>query len=179
MIQGMTKDEVRNIPESLLPMPVLSSSGINLFSFGIRAVKKTQYSHFMWMHRPGFFASQSLWFKEIPVDTFMDEPTEILKFWLIDSPPHTRKIILDRINFELKKPWWKTRYDVLAIIGQMLRIPSLQVPWMKICSEHAHYLSLVDSRYDLDRTCPAPNEVNEWLKKTSGYNVYGIYSEEE
>jgi hypothetical protein len=174
----LTPETVRNLPVDLLPMPVFSTCLTSFFSFGIRAKKKSIYSHFMWAHRPGYFASQHLWFKEVPVDKFLNK-CQILKFWTIDFATKSQKeLVISRINEELKKPLLKTRYDVLAIFGQLLGLACIQSPWAKICSEHAAYLHLIDSRYP-EKECLAPNEVNTFLKTLNGYSVYGKYQIEE
>lgn len=174
----LTKEEVQNLPINLLPMLVFSTDLTSFLSFGVRARKHSTYSHFMWAHRPGFFASQHLWFKEVPAKDFLKK-TSVLKFWTIDGiSEEGKQLLIARINEELKKPKWKTRYDILAIFGQLVGFAKIQTPWTKICSEHAQYLSLVDPRYNSD-DCVAPNEVNEWLKSTHGYSVYGKYYIEE
>lgn len=174
----LTKADVENLPMTKLPMLVFSTDLTSFLSFGVRARKDTIYSHFMWAHRPGFFASQHLWFKEMPVKKFLGK-SNILKFWEIDNLTfENQQKLLERIDQELKKPKWKTRYDILAIIGQLVGFAKIQTPWTKICSEHAQYLSIIDSRYNSD-DCVAPNEVNEWLKSNVGYSVYGKYYIEE
>lgn len=177
----LSEEEVKNLPMNLLPMMVLSTSMVSFFSFGIRAVKRSQYSHFMWAHRPGYFASQELWYKEVPVEKYLNI-SNTLKFWAFDGASTlARQILIQRINTELARPKWKTRYDFWAIIGQLFGIERFQSPFTKICSEHAIYLREIDSRYDLDKTCgaPAPSDINEWLKKNTGYYVYGKYQIEE
>lgn len=160
-------------------MPVLSGSMISLFAFGVRMVKDSKYSHFMWLHRPGYFASQQFWFREIPVDKYL-KALNLLKFWYIEGiSQQVRDILIYQINQDLKQPIWKTRYDWLAIVGHFLGIPFLQNPHTNICSERANYLKYIDRRYDLDKTCPAPNDINNWLKETRGYSVYGKFDPEE
>jgi hypothetical protein len=180
-IRTLTDDDVINLPEEKLPMLVFSSSLVSFMSFGVRAVKKSQYSHFMWAHRPGYFASQHMWYKEVPVQKFFSHAA-VLKFWTIDDLPTVgRYLLIELIKKELAKPWWRTRYDLLAILGQLLGWASLQCPWNKICSEHANHLYLIDSRYPWsdEKSAPAPSDINAWLKTVDGYSVYGKYYIEE
>jgi len=169
----ITLEDLESIPYDHLPLMVLSTDNASFFSWGVRARRHANYSHFMWMHRAGFFASQHFFFKEVPVSKFF-EKTDRLKFWTCSlMTEKTKQLVFARIQAELDKPKWKTRYDWLAILGQLLGISQIQNPWTKICSEHAAYIKYFDPRYNLK--CPAPDQVNEWMKYRSEYTVYGRY----
>ncbi len=167
-----TKDQILNIKEKNLPLLVLSYNYRSFISTGITHKTAGAYNHLMWMHRPGFFASQSWWFKEVPAEKYLRHHR--LKFWTkADWKPLDKHLIKLKIDLELDKKPWKTRYDLLAILGQAIGITGIQVPWTKICSDHAEYLKIVDDRYNLVR--PAPADVNRWLIKTSGYKVFARF----
>lgn len=167
-----TKKQILEIKQEDMPLLVLSYNYRSFFSTGITHKTSGAYNHLMWAHRPGYFASQDWWFKEVPMEKYMKHHR--LKIWTNPDWHQVHKsLLLLRIDAELKKPAWKTRYDVLAILGHAIGITGLQVPWTKICSDHADYLQIVDNRYNLKN--PTPADVNEWLKKTSGYKVFARF----
>lgn len=98
----------------------------------------------------------------------------ILKFWYCPSwTEDQRNMLIQVIENILSLPWYKRRYDVLAIVGQLFGCEWIQVPWLDICSDGGGYLKLVDSRYNLDH--PDPADVNRWLESKPEYKVYGRY----
>lgn len=164
-------EEVAAIPAADLPLMVLSSSSRSFIAWAIRFRTGGHYSHFMWMHRPGFFASQDWWYREVPVKNYNGVR---LKFWHRPTMSLDKKdLLLARIKSDLSKPKISTRYDLLNIVGQLFGLKKLHVPWTRICSEHAEILKLVDPFYDLCN--PHPEEVNNWLKARPRYACYGRY----
>ena len=128
----------------------------------------------MWMHKPGYFASQGTFYTEEPVENYLNNHR--LKFW--SNPNWTkdeRDKIIEEILIWLSKPKFSTRYDFIAILGQLLGIGGLlQNPFTKICSDYGSFLKVVDPNYDLKH--PAPDQVNEWfIKNSDRYEVYGKY----
>lgn len=167
-----TKNEVLNIKEEDFPLLVLVFNYRSFISTGITWRTAGAYNHFMWAHRPGYFASQDWFFNEVKADKYLKNHR--MKFWTNNTWKNRQKEILKiRIHAELVKPRWKTRYDLLAIFGQLVGITGIQVPWTRICSDHADYLKLVDNRYDLIH--PSPEDVNTWLKDHPGYEVFGRF----
>lgn len=174
----MTKDEVLKIPEEHLPLAVLSSSAASILAFGIITVRKSIYNHFMWMHKPGFFASQGLFYSEVPAEKYLKFDNR-LKFWYNPNWDQEQKFaIKNEINKWLNKPKFSTRYDWLAILGQALNIVWVQNPLTRICSDYGSILreSNVDLTYNLKN--PAPDQVDEWFSRNLNYNVYGRYAGE-
>jgi hypothetical protein len=167
-----TKNQVLNLKEKDFPLLTLVFNYRSLISTGITMKTAGAYNHFMWAHRPGHFASQDWFFNEVKAEKYLKNHR--MKFWTNKTWTERQKRILQiRIRAEIVNPRWKTRYDLLAIFGQLIGITGIQVPWTKICSDHADYLKLIDSRYDLVH--PSPEDVNTWLKGYSDYEVFGRF----
>ena len=168
----LTDAEIMAIPQENLPLLVLAFNYRSFFSVAINKRKSGDYNHLMWMHRPGKFASQDWWYKEVPAQKYMTNHR--LKFWHNPSWTPEQKIMLQtKIFTELAKPRWKTRYDVLALFGQLIGVTGIQLPWTNICSDYAKYLKIVDADFNLKN--PAPSDVNKWLTDNHRYFVYGRF----
>lgn len=171
-------NNVIKIPESDLPLLVLSSNATNAFAFGIINLRKSIYNHFMWMHKPGLFATQDWSYKEAPISDYLGF-NHRLKLWHNPSwTPNQKSSIINQIQFWLDKPKYKTMYDILAIFGQALNKIWIQNPFLRICSDYGSILreSGVDLNYNLKN--PAPDQVDKWLNSNSDYAVYGRYAGE-
>jgi len=166
-----TIDEIESIPQEMLPMLVLGANNMSFLSWAIERRTQSHYAHLMWLHRPGFFATQDLWYKESPVSKYKGVR---LKLWYNKTWRQQDKIqILYRINAELEKSKWETRYDFLAILGQLIGKIHIESPWSNICSDWANLLKLSDPDYDLQH--PSPGDVNQWLKEHPKYACYTRY----
>ena len=165
--------EVASVPVGDLPLLVLSYNYQSVIATLINWRRKSSYNHLMWMHRPGYFASQGAFYSEVPVKKYLK--SHRLKFWTCKTwSAADRHLIISETDRWLKKPKLKTRYDFLAIAGHMLGLGGIiQNPFTRICSDYGSFLKLADDRYDLDY--PAPDQVNQWLKKHSEYEVYCKY----
>jgi len=177
-IPFMEDSDVLQIPESSLPLAVLSSSAANPFAFGIINFRKSIYNHFMWMHKPGYLATQDWCYQEVPLSKYMQFDNR-LKFW--HNPKWTvdeRKQLINKIQYYLDLPKYKTFYDFLAILGQAVNQVWIQNPLFRICSDYGSILkeSGVDVTYDLKH--PAPDQVDEWFQNNSNYEVFGRYAGE-
>jgi hypothetical protein len=178
LIGYMTEEEILNIPERHLPLAVLSSTVTSPFAFGIINVRKSIWNHFMWMHKPGYFASQGFTYSEVPVKKYFGFDHR-LKFWRNPNwSEFERQSLIAEINRWLSKPAFSTRYDFLAILGQFLKIAWLQNPATKICSDYGSLLrdTCIDLEYNLKY--PAPDQVDNWFNDHSKYEVYGRYAGE-
>lgn len=174
----LEENSVLKIEEKDLPLAVLSSNATSAFAFGIIRLRKSIYNHFMWMHRPGYFASQDFYYKEVPIKQYLGF-NHRLKFW--HNPNWTiddKAKIIGRINYWLDQPKWKTRYDALAIIGQALNQVWIQNPLIRICSDYGSILreTSVDLTYQLKH--PAPDQVDDWFNRHPVYQVFGRYAGE-
>jgi hypothetical protein len=167
-----TKDEILNLDKQHFPLLTLSYNYRSFISVGITSKTRGAYNHLMWAYKPGIFATQDWWFRQMKMQKYLKHHR--LKLWTNKDWSKKQKDFLKiRIHAELIKPKWKTRYDLLAIFGHLIGSTGIQVPWTKICSDHAEYLRLVDRRYDLVH--PTPSDVNNWLKSHSNYQVFGRF----
>ena len=168
----LDRQDVLEIPEDKLPMLVFSDNLRSFLSSAIKTHEKGCYNHLMWLIRPGVIASQNFLFQAQPVSDYFNGFR--MKFW--QCPEWTtvqRRQIVDAIESDLKKPWYRRMYDFLAILGQGIGVPALQTPGIDICSDKGKYLTLVDPSYDLAH--PDPEDVNRWLMTKKRYEVYGRY----
>ena len=165
-------DDMYKIPDEKFPLAVLSYNYRSFLSWGITARTQGHYNHFMWMHRPGFFATQDWWYREMPIEKYMQ--SHRLKFWYDPNwNKMQRGLLLERIYAELDKPKWRTRYDLIAIAGQLFGVTGLQAPWTNICSDAVKWISIIDPRMQLEH--PAPSDSNQWFKDHPEYEVYGRF----
>lgn len=171
----LTAAEIGKIPESHLPLMVLSDNMTSFFSWGIKSHEKGVYNHFMWMHRPGFFASQDWLYREVPVTEYTDGVHRLKLVTNIFWPDWKREILKARIRHDLQKPWYRRIYDPLQVVGKLVGADGLQVPGLSICSDHGEILRKIDQEFDLCH--PSPVEINQCLKdhRERGYRVYGRF----
>jgi hypothetical protein len=168
----LNKNEILNIHQSKLPLLVLSFNYRNLISSAINIRRKSHYNHLMWLYAPGKLASQGITFTTESLNNYLDHHR--LKLWYNPSwTPKEKLLITQLIHEDLQKPKWRTRYDCLAILGQLLGLGFIQNPLTKICSDYGSYLKINDPDYNLKY--PAPDDVNSWLKKNKKYKVFGRY----
>lgn len=169
----LTAADVLNIPAKALPLMVLSDNPKSWVSSIIKWRTGGEYNHFMWMHRPGFVASQNLFFGEQPIQQYLKEHR--LLFYHNPNWKQWEKVIIQSLlKTDLKAPKWQTRYDWMQIIGKALPWAEwINVPGTRICSDYACYLKHIDKSYDLYH--PAPAEVRRWLDASPLYEPYGRF----
>jgi hypothetical protein len=167
----LSKSDIMAIPQDKLPMAVLADSLRSFFGWGIKVHEQGAYNHFCWLVRPGWVASQEWLFSLLPVSDYFDKAR--LKLW--HCPGWTaaeRKKIIDALDADLARPWYRRVYDVPAILGQLVW-HEIQIPGLSICSDKAGYIRLNDPSYGL--RLPDPAQVNTWLSEHEKYRVYGRY----
>ena len=144
------------------PIAVLSRNMRSWIGSSISTVTKGTYNHFMWLIDYDTVATQDNMFSYASIRSYM-QGEHILKF-IIDTRwlPETRMWLLDAINADLRKPWYKRLYDPLAILGQLIHQPWIQIPWMNICSERGIYLKQTDPWFHLRH--PSPTDINDYMK---------------
>lgn len=177
-VEYMSEQEVLSIPQEQMPVATLATNADSLFALGIRWRRRATWSHFMWMIRPGVFASQGWTFSEVPATKYMGLGKR-LKFWTNpDWTPEQRSKMIQYLDKFVKMPAYSTRYDWIAIGGQLLGVAWLQNPLTRICSEYGSTLceTGVDTRYDLKT--PAPDQVDDWFNAHAEYRVLGRYAGE-
>ena len=174
MERVLFRDDLYLIPDKVFPLMVLSD---NIFSFISLRIKQHQhgfYNHFMWMHRPGYCATQDKWFREVPIGKYL-EGRHRLKLWYCPSwTAHQRATIIAAIKSDLAKPWYRTRYDVLQIVGIRVGLRWINMPGIDICSDDIAFIRPEEPEYDL-KEHPSPPEINRWLQTKTKYKVYGRY----
>jgi len=165
--------EILCIPESDLPLIVLSRNYYSLFATEISVFDHSIWNHFMWMIHPGKLVTQNIFLQEVPISTYL-EGKHNLKFWTCDRWRNINKLLLIRTIEEcLAKPWYMRRYDVLQLVGIKLGIRKLHIPWMSICSDWADKILIMDNQFIGNHM--TPGEVNTWCKNTEGYVEYGKF----
>ena len=123
------------IKEEDLPLIVLADNLRSITGKLVKIHTKGQYSHIMEQRRPRYFASQGWMYKEVPIEAYMKKGYR-LKFWKPKNlTAEAREEWLELTQYELKAPWWKRRYDILGIIGQVFFLRWINNPWTKYCSE--------------------------------------------
>ncbi len=171
----LSVQELFNIPESLMPMPVLSDNVRNIFSAGIKAHIHGCYGHFMWLIAPGTFASmQTNGYKMVKMEDFIG--TDRLKFWYFPNWTVEQKAKVQKaIRAELKRPWWKNRYDFLSYIGHLTGWKWIQSPFSDVCSDKGKFIGLNESDFNLRYA--DPENINDWLESVKPRAlVYGRYT---
>ena len=124
------------IPVDQYPCQVWADSNSNLIASAIKARTKANYSHVMWMVRPGVLVTQGFTgYREIQIGDYM-KPSNRLKFIGLNGITNEgRKAIYESIYKKLDGPWYRKGYDFLGIIGQLTGIKWIQNPWKDFCSE--------------------------------------------
>jgi hypothetical protein len=162
----------RNLTEKDLPLVVLSDSMLSFLGWGIKAHTSGEYSHAMMMVQPGVFASQGWIFNNVNVAEYC-KPSYRLKFWKPEITIPQKNIILEYIQAELSKPWYKRRYDILGVIGQALNIRCINNPWSKYCSEHVS-ATLAAAGFAYGKH-PSPSDLNRYFIKDPKWSVLGYW----
>lgn len=170
-----TLDDVKSLSPSDCPMICLCSGFMSVFGFLVSLVTKDFWSHMQWLRLPSTFASQWWYFTTFPVDKYTNYS---LKFWYNPLWTTDEKAILCKaIDDRLALPKWKTFYDIIGVVGEFFHFNWLNLHKFEFCSETIRLLGLVDPEcknwIENINTSPTPEEVNEWLKSSGLYKVWG------
>jgi hypothetical protein len=114
-------------------------------------------------------ASQGWWFHR---QTFDDYEGAYIK--IVDIPSWThedQRKMLNEINADLDKPWYKTLYDIPGVIGEWFGWDWFNLSGFDFCSERGKYIPGMDLRH------PSPVELDQWTR-THGGSVTGRYNPE-
>lgn len=159
------------------PIMIFSRNLRSWLGSSISTVTSNTYNHFMWQIDYSNLATQdNFWHKESIFNYMQGE--HILKFvvdtrWTVQQ----RIELLEAMDKDLAKPFYNRAYDYLAIFGQAIHQPWIQIPWLDICSERGKYLRITDSEYRLKH--PSPGDINTYQKEhqetehEGGYKVIG------
>jgi len=169
----LSLDEIRGIPVGMYPLMVFSDNIRGLFSLGVKIRTHGSYGHFMWLVAPDTLASQWLYYRLFTLDHFEGSTMK-----LVYNPNWTdkeREILTSAILFDLKKPWYRTLYDVPGILGELLGLDWINMTCLNFCSERGRHIKLVDPEFDL--RSPTPAQLNSWTKaRPDRYKVFGRYT---
>jgi len=152
------------------PQMVFADNAQGIFSLLVKKRTSGYYGHFMWLVGKNEIASQWFYFQRQTLDHYVGA-----HLTFVANPKWTeldRLTILTAINIDLEKFKWKTRYDVIGVVGQLFGFDWMNRDSLSFCSERGGYIELVEP-YDPEH--PDPQELREWTKRT-GYTVTGRYS---
>lgn len=146
------------------PMLIFTRNLRSWLGSSISTVTKGTYNHFMWLIGYDTVATQDNMFSHAPIRDYM-EGEHLIKV-VIDTrwTNETRAWLQDIINADLRKPWYGRLYDPLAIFGQLIGQPWIQLPWWNICSERGKYLEYIDPDYKNKVRHPSPSDINRFCK---------------
>ena len=167
--------DVYNLPAEIMPMLVFSTDVNSIRSRIIRWGTDGECSHVMWLWRRYYLATTGLFYGEVPIIKYLRNST-MWFFRLVDPLPTRQFRLSDSISSKLVEPWYKRRYDVLAMLGHALGVQYIQSPWCDNCVE-----TVVDDLFTAymnswTPTTWTPQELFRWCKsKYSGFDLHGIY----
>lgn len=172
-IEQLTAKDLIEVDESLFPMVVFSRWEKDFFSGSIRKATNSTYTHSMWFHRPGFFASQGWFFEEVAIGSYIgyqNSALEILYFpdWIESE----RERFLIEIQKLINNRGF---YDILGIIGHIFGRPNtIESSRFNYCTESVWELfELINKEPEWH---PTPKDLRFFLKKCYRAEVFGTYN---
>ena len=158
------------------PVFVFSDDMRGFLSWGIKAHTSGSYSHGMVMIRPDKVVTQGMTYKEIDIGIYLTGRHR-LKFWKYNGLSKPKKIeIITKIEDDLSQPWWKRRYDFLGIVGQFIKVPWINNPWINFCTERlSGYLRMIPEIKDKIPKHPSPADLNKLFKTIENMEVIGRF----
>lgn len=173
----LTIEDIQNIRASELPLIVFSDNVRSFLGWAIRARTKGVYNHCMVMVSPGAFLSQDILFRQVPVERYLQGCHRLKlvgnRLW----SNHTKRQLRAHAIESAQLPWWKRRYDLLGVAGQLFGLDSLNIPWLDYCSEKVtNIIRQADPMLVMKH--PSPTDLNWYTKEGQkrGYYVYGRYA---
>jgi len=154
------------------PQMMFCDNAMGLFSAAVKIRTKGYYGHFCWLVGRDEIASQSWWFQRQKLEHYRGC---YVKF--VHNPSWSeseRRILLASIWRDLAMSPWKTRYDVIGVVGELFGITWMNRRGLDFCSERGKYLKRIDPAYNLKH--PSPTELNDWTKQSGRYEVSGRYA---
>jgi len=163
------------IPKEALPILVFSDDMRGLFSLGIKVHSKGIYNHTMWLIEPKVLASQGGLYKRVPLVKYMTGRHR-LKFVQPDLTGVEKLELIETINKALNQPWWLRTYDYVGVLGQLVRLRSIQIPFQNYCSERdANYIRKYIKEIPLR---PSPSRLNRACKNIERMKYYGHWAQD-
>lgn len=166
----LTLKDLQDIPANKLPMPVVSESAFSLFGCLIVGHQRDFYSHSMWLYRPGWFATQGFTFSLKQLEPIAAKCR--LKLFDCEFNQMQKSEIEYRIHEQLNDSWFLRRYDIVGVLGQLLGLRNLNIPYLNYCSERVgNDLASVFPGFQIKK--PTPSDINRWCSKH--LKIYGYY----
>jgi len=154
-----------------LPLIVLTDNLNSWFAWRIRRHTNGSYNHAMTMIRPGYVASQNLFFGEQRLTDYIDAAHRV-KFWrCLRHDDQDRVRIRAKVNADLRAPWRARMYDWVGILGFAVGRRSFNFQGRKYCSER------VAEHFSLPNPHPSPADINRYCKEhPSDWECVGVWS---
>jgi hypothetical protein len=106
------------------------------------------YSHSVVMVNPGEVISQDYILRSKSIDGYRS-PNYVLKCIRVNRlSKKVKQQILDAVTTDLARPWYKKVYDILGFVGQFIKVPKLNTPWLNYCSENTAKYMRLDPRVE-------------------------------
>lgn len=157
------------------PFVVFSDNVRGFLNFGIKKRTSGSYSHVMILLNPdGETISQDFTgLRKINLRERYMKNGYRLKFYSIKNLSASKRFdFYNEVLLDVKRKWWRRRYDILGIFGQLLGIRKLNNPKTKYCSEDViHRLKTlgckpIDPHYN-------PSQLNKYMRENkTGEFVY-------
>ena len=159
-----------------MPVFVFSDDRRSFIGWAIKAHSKGNYNHIMIMVNPCRVVTQGGTYKEIPIKRYM-KPFIHLKFWKCHNiTPAEAYQIFNKVGKDLKLPWWRKLYDFIGIVGHLVGVRWVNIPWLSYCSERV--LSYVRVILKDVESRQSPAELNELFKKEKRMTLIGHWWED-
>jgi len=164
-------------PLCFLPsdMPiVILCSDLRALIPSIIKLRTGNFNHVMLMVEPGRVITQNWTLQDLTIQKYM-KPGILLQFWGVKGVTYEgMKALYTKAKADVKKPWWRRRYDPLGIVGQALGLPWIQSPWGWYCSERvSEHLSIV--KIGLPKH-PNPSDFSEiFSRRSKDFALLGWY----
>jgi len=160
-----------------LPVIVLTDDIRGFMGWIIKAHQHGNYNHIMMMVYPGSVVTQGWTYKEVDIEETYMTGKHRLKFWRIkDLTPQERINIEEAVDKDLKAPWYRKMYDVVGIIGKLIRIRKIQSPWQYYCNERVErYLRLIPSLRLKIPLHSSPSHLNKLFKGLTEMEFVGYW----
>ena len=164
------------IEQKDLPLLVVSDNMRSWVSARIKTHTHGSYNHLMWMVEPGKFITQNWTLQERSIQDYFDGYR--IKLWHNPNWTALQKVkITTMLAARLRKPWYRRVYDPLQIVGIRLGVRWLQIPGIRICSDHSDILREIEPDWNW-KTGPSPEEINAYCETRPEYKVFGRYMED-
>lgn len=117
-----------------MPIIVFSNNDTDLFPYLIRWRTKSSYNHVMWLYEPGTLASQGLLYNKVPLEKYLKAGNR-LEFWKLRVGKPVKNMLINKLTYDLKAPFYERFYNFPGIVGQILGLRWISSTITKFCSD--------------------------------------------